>query len=105
MEITRGQVVRSLAGHDKGGFLTVLEVAARPGDRSVCALVCDGKRRPLERPKLKKLFHLAPTKTVLPEEALKTNRQIRAALRPFQEKVGDPQAKRYGDMNVETGRN
>ena len=29
-------------------------------------VVADGKRRPLERPKRKKLFHLAPTGTVLP---------------------------------------
>lgn len=48
-------------------------------------VVADGKRRPLERPKRKKLFHLAPTGTVLPEEALKTNRSIRSALRPFQD--------------------
>lgn len=82
MEIKRGQVVRSIAGHDKGGFLTVLEVFPP------CALVCDGKRRPLQRPKRKKLFHLAPTVSVLPEEALKTNRQIRAALRPFQDRDG-----------------
>ncbi len=90
MEIKRGQVVRSIAGHDKGGFLTVLEVTPP------CALVCDGKRRPLERPKRKKLFHLAPTATVLSEEALKTNRQIRTALRPFREKAGE-QSERYGD--------
>ncbi len=77
----RGQVVRSIAGHDKGWFLTVLDVSPP------YALVCDGKRRSLERPKRKKLFHLAPTDTVLPEEALKTNRQIRTALRPFQEKA------------------
>ncbi|HIW24408.1 MAG TPA: hypothetical protein H9988_10950 [Candidatus Acutalibacter stercoravium] len=49
------------------------------------AVVADGKRRPLERPKRKKLFHLAPTNQVLPEEALKTNRQIRAALRSFEQ--------------------
>ncbi len=79
MEWKQGQVVRSLAGHDKGCFLAVLEYAPP------YAVVCDGKRRPLERPKRKKLFHLAPTGTVLPEEALKTNRQIRSALRPFQE--------------------
>ncbi len=83
MEIKRGQVVRSIAGHDKGGFLTVLE--ALPPQAPSVALVCDGKRRPLERPKRKKIFHLAPTAAVLPEEALKTNRQIRAALRPFQD--------------------
>lgn len=79
MEWKQGQVVRSLAGHDKGCFLAVLKYAPP------YAVVCDGKRRPLERPKRKKLFHLAPTGTVLPEEALKTNRQIRSALRPFQE--------------------
>ena len=77
MEWKRGQVVRSLAGHDKGGFLAVVQVAPP------FAFVCDGKRRPLERPKRKKLFHLAPTATVLPEEALRTNRQIRSALRRF----------------------
>ena len=79
MEVQRGQVVRSLAGHDKGGFLAVVQVAPP------FAFVCDGKRRPLERPKRKKLFHLAPTSQVLPEEALKTNRQIRAALRSFEQ--------------------
>ncbi len=80
MEAKRGQVVRSIAGHDKGWFLTVLEVFPP------YALVCDGKRRPLERPKRKKLFHLALTQTTLPEEALKTNRTIRNALRPFRDK-------------------
>jgi ribosomal protein L14E/L6E/L27E len=77
MEWKRGQVVRSLAGHDKGSFLAVLEIAPP------CVVVADGKRRPLERPKRKNLFHLAPTGTVLPEEALKTNRAIRGALAPF----------------------
>ena len=77
MEWKRGQVVRSLAGRDKGGFLAVLDVAPP------FAVVADGKRRPVERPKRKKLFHLAPTKAVLPEEALKTNRAIRGALGAF----------------------
>ena len=76
MEWKRGQVTRSLAGHDAGSFLAVLEVAPP------YAVVADGKGR---RPKRKKLFHLAPTGTVLPEEALKTNRKLRSALRPFSE--------------------
>ncbi len=79
MELKRGQVAKSIAGHDKGGFLAVLEVSPP------YAVLCDGKRRPLERPKKKKLFHLAPTATILPEEALKTNRQIRSALAPFRD--------------------
>ncbi len=96
MEMKRGQVVRSLAGHDKGGFMTVLDVFPP------IALVCDGKGRPLERPKRKKLFHLAPTASVLPEEALKTNRKIRAALKPFQDAVLQ---KGVVMSNVKTGRN
>ncbi len=82
MEVKRGQVVRSLAGHDKGGFLVVLQT------EPPYALVCDGKRRPLERPKRKKLIHMAPTATVLGEEPLRTNRQIRTALSPFGGRAG-----------------
>lgn len=81
MQVKRGQVVRSLAGHDKGDFQAVLEVTPP------YAIVCDGKRRKLEKPKRKKLLHLAPTNTVLTEEALRTDRQIRTALRPFREKA------------------
>ena len=81
MQVKRGQVVRSLAGHDKGDFQAVLELCPP------YALVCDGKRRKLEKPKRKKLLHLAPTQTVLGEEALRTDRQIRTALRAFTEKA------------------
>lgn len=44
MEIRRGQVMRSLAGHDKGDFQTVLKV------EGVFAYMADGKRRTLENP-------------------------------------------------------
>ncbi len=77
MEIIRGQVVKSKAGRDKGGFLAVLKV------EPPYAVLCDGKRRPLERPKRKKLMHLAPTGTVLPEEVLGTDRKLRKALQAF----------------------
>lgn len=78
MEFVRGLVVRSLAGRDKGGFFLVLS-ADRNG-----IVVCDGKRRPLENPKRKNPKHLAATNTVL--DSMKTNREIRMALKPFQEK-------------------
>ena len=77
MEVKRGQVVRALAGRDKGGFFAVLRLDPP------WAELADGKRRPLERPKRKKLMHMAPSATVLPEEALATNRKLRAALRAF----------------------
>lgn len=85
MELKRGQVVRALAGRDKGGFFVVL------GLEPPWAELADGKRRPLERPKRKKPMHLAPTGTVLPEEALATNRKLRAALRGFR---GDAETNR-----------
>ena len=82
MEWKKGLIVRSCAGRDKDIFLVVIEVL---GDYM---LICDGKRRSLEHPKRKKRMHLCQTKTVVPMEKLQTNREIRQALRPFQE-MGD----------------
>ena len=79
-EYVRGLVVRARAGHDKGDFLAVLET----GDG--WAIIADGKRRPLTKPKRKKLIHLAPTGTVLSEQQMETNRKLRNALRSFMEK-------------------
>lgn len=77
MELKRGQVVRALAGRDKGGFFAVLKLDPP------WAEIADGKRRPLERPKRKKLMHMAPSATVLRPEDLATNRKLRAALRAY----------------------
>ena len=79
MEVQRGQIMRSLAGHDKGDLQVVLET------EGVFAYMADGKRRKLEAPKKKKLMHMAPTGTVLGEESLSTNRQIRTALAKYRE--------------------
>ena len=46
-----GQIVRSLAGHDKGALFCVLDTDGG------YLLLCDGKRRRLERPKRKKEKH------------------------------------------------
>lgn len=77
MEVKRGAVVISKAGHDKGDFQVIMDF-----DDSY-AYVCDGKYRPLERLKKKKLMHLKVTNTVLEEELIKTNKAIRGALKPF----------------------
>lgn len=79
-EYVRGLVVRARAGHDTGDFLAVLETG------NGWAVVADGKRRPLEKPKRKKLIHLAATAHRLSEEQMETNRKLRNALRPFWEK-------------------
>lgn len=77
MEITRGLVVRSAAGHDKGDFFVILSLDDK------YAFICDGKSRKLEKTKKKKHKHLFVTNTVLPEDSLKTNREIRRALSAF----------------------
>ena len=48
MNLKRGQVVWSKAGRDQGSFLAVLEC------RPPWAVLADGGRRPLERPKRKR---------------------------------------------------
>lgn len=77
MELNRGRVVRSAAGHDKGGFFVVLQ----SDEQNV--LLCDGKRRTLEKPKQKKQKHVFVTNTSLPESSMETNRGIKKALRLF----------------------
>lgn len=79
MDIKKGTVVYSLAGHDKGDFQIVMDFDDKYAE------VCDGKYRPLERLKKKKLIHIKLTNTVLCEERLRTNKSIRDALKPFKE--------------------
>lgn len=52
MELVRGDIVRSVAGHDRGSLLLVTDVR---GDR-IC--VVDGRLRKLENPKQKNRKHL-----------------------------------------------
>jgi ribosomal protein L14E/L6E/L27E len=79
--IVRGQIVRSKAGKDKESFLVVADVCEKG------VFVCDGKDRPLERPKLKNLRHIAPTNSFLTEEQLSTNRSVRHGLRDFNQSL------------------
>ena len=77
MEFASGQIVRSKAGRDKGCFFVVLR------SEFSYAVICDGKRRPMEHPKRKKYIHLSATNTVLPQEEIRTNRAVRRALRAY----------------------
>lgn len=79
MELKKGAVVYSLAGHDKGDFQVIIEFDDK------YAKVCDGKYRPLERLKKKKLIHIKLTNTVVDESLLQTNKSIRNLLKPFNE--------------------
>ena len=74
MRFTKGQIVRSRAGRDKGLYLAVL---ADAGDR---VLVANGSERRLAAPKAKNPAHLAPTLVVLGEEELGSDKQLCAAI-------------------------
>ncbi|MDP4120989.1 MAG: KOW domain-containing RNA-binding protein [Bacillota bacterium] len=77
MELKKGLVVLAKAGRDKGSFFVVTDV------KDGFIFICDGKHRPLERTKKKNPGHIALTTSVLPEHSMKTNREIRRALREF----------------------
>ena len=73
--LERGRVVKSLAGRDKGYLLAVMQ---EEKDR---ILVCDGKERPVDRPKSKNIRHVEVTQALLSEADISTNRALRKALR------------------------
>ncbi|MCR4925026.1 MAG: KOW domain-containing RNA-binding protein, partial [Clostridiales bacterium] len=78
-EFKIGSVVKSKAGRDAGKFLTVV------GFSETYILVCDGKERPLERPKLKNPRHLLLLSVQLPAQKMATNRELRKALKVLSE--------------------
>ena len=84
MELKQPEIVRSLAGHDRGGVFCVL------GSDGAYLLLCDGKRRRVEAPKRKKAVHTAragdfqhPVLEKLRAGAPITNREVRRALAAF----------------------
>ena len=77
MEIQIGLVVYSRAGRDRGEFLAVV------GQENEFLLLCNGKDRPLERPKKKNKKHLVLTDTVLDNGSMSTNRSLRRTLKSF----------------------
>ena len=58
MEFSVGQVVISKAGRDKGDMFIVFDIEGEH------LYLVDGKSRPLENPKKKKIKHIQPTKNV-----------------------------------------
>ena len=69
------RVIRSAAGRDKDTLLAVV------GEEDGCVLVADGRRRPLAGPKRKNPRHVVPTGISLPQEAVRSDKALRRALR------------------------
>ena len=70
MQLVKGMVVRSKAGHDKGKFFVVVKV------EKGLAYIADGIERKALAPKKKNPLHLAGTSTVLNEQSLLTDSKI-----------------------------
>lgn len=81
--LARAAVVRSAAGRDKGRLLAVVRA------ENAAVFVCDGKERPLNRPKRKNIRHVTPTQAALPEDALANDRALRRALRRLDAEMND----------------
>ena len=67
-------VVYSKAGRDKGKFMALI----RETENGV--LLCDGKERPIESPKLKNKKHVVFTNYELESEDLRSNKALKKAL-------------------------
>ena len=74
MELERGQLVRVLAGLDKGELMVVL------GFQGQRVLLCDCKHHKLENPKCKNVKHVQMLTQVLDVSLMTTDRKIRKML-------------------------
>ena len=77
MEYCIGMIVRAKAGRDKNSFFITTSMEGDTG------YIVNGKQRPLEKPKKKKLKHLAATNTVVQD--YDTNRKVKRILSEFQD--------------------
>ena len=78
-----GKVVYSKAGRDKGKFMVIV------GANGNLPLVCDGKERPLGRPKLKNPKHLQFTNVLLEPQQYNSNKALRRALAALRGNVNE----------------
>ncbi len=76
-----GQIVCSKKGRDRDTFLAVIK------EEQGFAFVCDGKERPIERPKKKNVKHLSFTNNALDENCFNSNKALRKALAIFRDTV------------------
>ncbi len=72
--LEKGTVVKSSAGRDKDKLLAVV------GSENNRVLVCDGKERPVDRPKSKNIRHVELINASITDADMATNRALRKAL-------------------------
>ena len=90
MDFCKGMIVRSRAGRDAGRWCVIVELEEN------FAAIADGDLRTLEKPKRKKLMHLARTNTVLAPDDYPTNNRLKQILATF----GRPGAMHEGGQEL-----
>ncbi|MDR2524625.1 MAG: KOW domain-containing RNA-binding protein [Oscillospiraceae bacterium] len=83
--LPRGVLVRSVAGRDAGCWFCVV------GEAAGLPLLCDGRERPLQRPKRKNRKHIEPLPAIAPlgEEALRGNKALRKTILRLRRENGE----------------
>lgn len=76
-----GRIVCSKAGRDKGRFMVVT------ASENNFVYLCDGKERPLSRPKKKNIKHISFTNKSLDENSYKTDKALRRCLAVLRDKA------------------
>ena len=74
MELKKGQIVKSVKGHDKGDLLMIADFDEKR------VLLSDGKHRKLNKPKSKNLKHIELTDFEVDLKAVDTDRKLRKTL-------------------------
>lgn len=74
MELKKGQIVKSVRGHDKGNLLMIA------GFDENRVLLCDGKHRKFQNPKSKSIRHIEATDHQIDTETVNTDRKLRKTL-------------------------
>ncbi len=77
MKIVTGMVVLSTNGHDKDSYYIAVK------QENDYFYIADGKRRKLQKPKKKKVSHLAYTNTIVDTDHYMSNKMIKNTLRGF----------------------
>ena len=76
MEVVKGSLVKANAGRDKDSLFVAV------GINGGFVYICDGKSRPLERPKRKNPKHISPAGAVIDTDGL-TNKKLRRLISQY----------------------
>ena len=77
MEIQKGSIVKSVAGHDKDRFYLVVKIQGKR------AYIADGKRRKIGCPKPKNFLHIKTTNKLVDLANYRTDKSLRLLLHSY----------------------